>query len=63
MEYLPESTENYDSFTEPPSQTFEGVTVENLTDMTYTLINVDLFGSFLICGAIMATALLRRIGT
>lgn len=57
---VPLSTESMDSTVEPVAPLAEAVTVQDVYAVTDALIHVDLFGSFLVCGALMAFALLRR---
>lgn len=71
LETVPATTEEYVEATEATAEVVvefiesttpavESITVQQLYEVGDAIVHADLFGSFLVCGAIMALALFRR---
>ena len=62
MEYEIDSAlqEQFGEFAEPVSETVESISLEDLQAIRDDLVHTELFGSFLVCGCIVALALFRR---
>ena len=54
-----EATEPSDSYTEPVATEIQTVIVQDLGNHFSDLIHVNLFGSFLVCGCLVACALFK----